>query len=205
MKPIRVLIAEDEVLIAHDIQSCLKRSGFQIAGVAYDRADALDIIKHKRVDIALLDINLEGQMEGIELAKYLNEEHGIPFVFLTSYSNPKVLNEAKMVNPMGYLVKPFKREDIVTSLNIALHNYNFFNKGFDWKKLESSLSFGVTFTPKEKDILEGIYEGKSNQQLSADQFVSPNTIKTHIKNIYIKLEVHNRSEAMVKIRELMTT
>lgn len=201
MKPIRVLIVEDEVLIAQDIKACLKREGYMVQAIAYDKAEALSELAKRTVDIVLLDINLEGRQEGIDIAKIINQRYKIPFIYLTSYANSSIVNLAKQTHPMGYIVKPYKREDIITSIKIAVHNFSHLPSGFQWKKIEAT---GLSFTPREKEILEGIYEGKSNLQLSKDQFVSNNTIKTHIKNIYSKLAVSNRTEAIIKLRHMLT-
>ncbi len=203
MSTIRILIVEDEVLIAQDIKACLQKEGFKQATIAYDKQEALDELANQAYDIALLDINLEGRQEGIQIAETINTAYQIPFLFITSYSNASILDMAKQTKPMGYIVKPYKRQDIITALNIALHNFSHFSNGFQWRKLEANLEEGISFTPREKEIVEGIYEGKTNQQLSGEQFVSHNTIKTHIKNIYAKLEVHNRSEALIKIRQML--
>ena len=203
MAAIRILIVEDEVFIAQDLKACLEKEGFCITGIAYDHAEALSELNKGGIDLVLLDINLEGKQEGITIAESINEQHQIPFLFITSYANSSIVERAKHTKPMGYLVKPYKREDVVAAIRISLYNFAHFSDGFQWKKIEANIGAGIAFTPREKEILRGIYEGLTNQELARNQYVSANTIKTHVKNIYAKLAVHNRAEALIKIRQML--
>ena len=198
-----VLIVEDEVLIAQDLKACLEREGLRVQAIAYDYNEAMTELERGGTDLVLLDINLEGRQEGIAIAETINRLYQIPFLFITSYANPSVMELAKHTKPMGYLVKPYKREDVIAAIRIGLHNYAHFSDGFQWNKIEANIGDGISFTPREREILRGIYEGQSNQEIAHHQYVSPNTIKTHVKNIYAKLAVHNRAEALVKIRRML--
>ena len=127
----------------------------------------------------------------------------IPFVFLTSYADKATLERAKHTNPMGYIVKPFNEKDLFATLEIALFNYS-------QRQHPISLNLDVLnerllsqLTAKEFDILKDIYEGRTNNQMAERNFISVNTVKSHIKKIYDKLDVHSRSQAIVKIREMM--
>lgn len=112
----RILIVEDEPLIADDIADTLERNGYHVVGIADEAQDALDIIAKHSPNIALLDVNIEGNQDGIELATMLT----IPFVFLTSYYDQKTLDRAKKTNPSGYIVKPFNESDLIANVEIAL-------------------------------------------------------------------------------------
>ena len=203
MPSIKVLIIEDEVMIAQDLKACLCKEGFNVNDIAYDKQSALKALVEKKFDIVLLDINLEGRLEGLDIAKKIHLTYHLPFIFLTSYANATIVDQAKQTCPMGYVVKPYKRTDVITTINIALHNFSNFKSSYQWNKIAANLEEGISFTPREQEILKGIYEGLSNQELSQVQFVSTNTIKTHVKNIYSKLSVHNRSDAIIRIRELL--
>lgn len=80
-------------------------------------------MKKYNPNIVLLDINLEDEVNGIEIAEYINEHHKIPFIYLTSYSDSDTFNKAK-TNPMAYITKPFKKSDIYTNIELALYNFN---------------------------------------------------------------------------------
>ena len=123
MSAIQVLIVEDEFIIAQNIKSALKKIGYEIAGHAFDFPQAIELLKNNPPDIVMLDITLDGEKDGIELAEYINKNHALPFIFLTSHSDPITLERAKATHPAGYLVKPFEKKDIYAAIEIALANY----------------------------------------------------------------------------------
>lgn len=203
IKSIRVLIVEDEPVIAEDIAEHLIHMDYEIEAIVYSKEDALSALKVSSPDIVLLDINLEGNMDGIQIAEHLNKHYTIPFIFLTSYSNRSVIDEVKHTRPMGYVVKPFNEGDLFSSIEIALYNYSQlfkprnFNLEYVNKRIPSAL------TQKEFDVLLDIYEGKTNKQIVDKHFVSINTIKTHIQRIYQKMETNSRSSTIATIRALL--
>lgn len=116
MSKARVLIVEDEPLIADDIADALERNGYEVVSIVDEAEDALQAVVDHAPSIALLDINIEGDIDGIELAHKLP----IPFIFLTSYYDQNTLDRAKKTNPLGYIVKPFSETDLIVNLEIAL-------------------------------------------------------------------------------------
>jgi len=203
MATIRVLIVEDEPLIAEDIREYLTNADYSVSAVAHDKAQALRALDAQTPDIALLDINLGGNMDGLEIANIINEKYYAPFIFLTSYSHQTILDQAKVTRPMGYILKPFNERDLYSSIEIALYNFSqgarprHFNLQSLNKKILNPL------TEKEFEILKDIYNGYTNKLMAEKHFVSVNTVKTHLKNLYDKLDVRSRSEAIVKLRDLL--
>ncbi|GAA0878205.1 hypothetical protein GCM10009119_11730 [Algoriphagus jejuensis] len=205
MSEIQVLIVEDEPVIAEHIAHYLNNHSFKVCGIAYDDEEAKAILETRAADAAILDINLGGGMSGIEIAEFINQRYAIPFVFLTSYADRETIEQAKLVKPWGYIVKPFNENTIVATLEIAISNFALTNNpGYPGislqeinKQLESPLSL------REFEVLKLIYGGKTNQQIAEELFVSINTIKKHINNFYLKLEVASRTSAIVRLRELM--
>ena len=104
MSGIRVLIVEDEPLIAKNIGMYLNNNDFEVSAIAYDSDEALHQLKKHPPDFAILDINLESEKDGIEIAEYINQNNFIPFVYLTSYSDKDTLDRAKKTNPAGFIV-----------------------------------------------------------------------------------------------------
>lgn len=198
----RVLIVEDDPLIAEDISESLKEIGYTIAGIAYDSTEAMTMIRSTDPHIAILDINLESEKDGIEIGEYLQNNMQIPFIYLTSYSDKSTLERAKKTRPMAYIVKPFDERDLYTALEIALFNFQSANDGDVISCEELNKKILGSFTPKEYEIILQIMEGYANKQLAEANFVSLNTIKTHLKNIYDKLEVNSRTQVIVKMREI---
>ncbi|WP_144603431.1 LytR/AlgR family response regulator transcription factor [Algoriphagus algorifonticola] len=123
MEKSRVLIVEEELIIAEDLSDILENLGYDVVGTAISAREALQILGTEDVDLALLDIKIKGGKDGIELAEEINENFKIPIVFLTSHADQMTLSRAKKVLPYGYLVKPFAEKDIHTTLEMALANF----------------------------------------------------------------------------------
>lgn len=205
MSSIKALIIEDEPLIAEDIRDYLTNINYQPVDVAYSKDQALRYLERYDLDIVLLDINLGSKTDGIEIAKVINEKYHIPFVFLTSYSDKKTLEMAKVTHPWGYLVKPFQERDLYTSLEIAIYNYSRSIKPQNWSLKDINEYADFKLTQKEFEILTALYDGKTNKQLAEEHFISINTVKTHLKNIFEKLNVNTRTAAISKFNKLNKT
>lgn len=119
---LKILIVEDELLIAEDIRMQLVQLGYQICGMAVSYMEAMELIMEDLPDLVLLDINIKGDKDGIELGHFLHFEVEIPFIYLTSHSDSKTLARAKETQPDAYLLKPYKKENLYTSIEIALSN-----------------------------------------------------------------------------------
>ena len=122
-RPIRILIVEDNVIIADDMQSMLEEIGYEIVDnvIVYEQAER--VLKAEQVDLVLIDIILASDKTGIDLGKHIRENYDIPFIFVTSNSDKATVENAKTVKPNGYLVKPFEQQDLYTSIEIALSNF----------------------------------------------------------------------------------
>lgn len=118
---VRILIIEDELIIAEDMSNMLMKMGYEVIGNAMDYEEAIAILNDEKPDLILLDVNLNGKRDGIDLAEEINKTFKIPFIFTTSYSDSETLERAKKTNPINYLVKPFKQEQLFTAIEIALH------------------------------------------------------------------------------------
>ncbi|MDX1332370.1 MAG: response regulator, partial [Robiginitalea sp.] len=122
-QPIRILIVEDNVIIADDMQSMLEEIGYEIVDNVIVYEQAVEVLKNHEVDLVLIDIILASDKTGIDLGKHIREKYDIPFIFVTSNSDRATVENAKTVQPNGYLVKPFEQQDLYTSIEIALSNY----------------------------------------------------------------------------------
>lgn len=198
MSEVRVLIVEDEPLIAEDISDFLGETNYICAGIAYDSETALDMLVNRDPDIALLDINIEGTMNGIEVAQIIRQKYNIPFIFLTSHSDRETLDKAKLTLPYGYIVKPFNENDLISSLEMAVFRHANENKSNIPSLTHLNTKLSNPLTEKEYDCLVQLSNGLTNKQMAEIQFLSINTIKTHLKNLFLKLEVPNRTKAIYK-------
>ncbi len=121
----KVLIVEDELIIATHIAEILKEQNFEVIDICCTAKKALEKIIELAPDMVLLDIDLGGAKEGIAIGEFLQKKNTAPFVYITSFSDPTTLNEVKSTHPMGYIVKPFKPNDVVVAVEIAFSNYNY--------------------------------------------------------------------------------
>ena len=127
-QPIKILIVEDNVIIADDMQSMLEEIGYEIVDNVIVYEQAVEVLKTKEVDLVLIDIILASDKTGIDLGKHIRDNFNIPFIFVTSNSDRATVENAKSVKPNGYLVKPFEQQDLYTSIEIALSNFDFANR-----------------------------------------------------------------------------
>jgi DNA-binding LytR/AlgR family response regulator len=119
---IKILIVEDELIIAQDMIDILEKMGYEVMDNAMDAQETFEILEKNTPDLILLDINLSGRRDGIDIAKEINEKYKIPFIFTTSYTDGATIDRAKEVRPLNYLVKPFKPEQLYTAIEIAMNN-----------------------------------------------------------------------------------
>ena len=118
----KILIVEDEGIVALDIKNTLNRLGYHVTAVASTGWDAIQQAKRTKPDLVLMDIRLHGEMDGIEAAAYIHQELAIPVIFLTAQADGPTRQRADAVEHAGYLIKPFSVHDLETSLTVALLN-----------------------------------------------------------------------------------
>lgn len=201
----RVLIVEDEPLIAEDLAEILRQAGYQIADIAYDSDQAIQALQSCQLDLVILDIDLSSALSGIQLGALINEKHQLPFIYLTSFSDRATIQRVKATNPMGYLVKPFDEKTLIATLEIALFNFAEL-----WKEKSPPLSLDIlnqklltALTEREFACLEQLLLGKTNKEIAEGLFVSKNTIKTHLSNLFLKLNVNSRAQVFTRVHELL--
>lgn len=205
MSELKILIIEDEPVIAENISMYLNNADFTVSGIAYDDEEAVSQLHNNTPDAVILDINLDSAIDGIQIADYINKNFRLPFLFLTSYSDKETLQRAKVVEPSGYIVKPFNGQTLLASLEIAISNFanrsNYQVPELDLDKINAHLLSPLT--DREFKVLQLIYQGRTNNQIAEELFVTINTVKVHIRNTYLKLDAASHSTAIVRARELM--
>ncbi|MES1214771.1 MAG: sigma 54-interacting transcriptional regulator [Bacteroidota bacterium] len=118
----KILIVEDEFVVANDLQIILKKAGYHVCGIADSFDEALAMAEEKKPGIVLLDIYLKGTKTGIDLAKILTEKN-IGFVYLSANSNQPILEAARATQPYGFMVKPFREKDVLVTVDIAYYRH----------------------------------------------------------------------------------
>ena len=127
-KSFDVLIVEDEPVLAMAMELKLKKMGLGISGIASTPDHAILHVQNNYPDIAIIDINLNSSKTGIDVANYIWKNFNIPIIFLTSYYNDKILNQAMEAEPYAYLIKPCKNEELKVAINTAMHKHQYFFK-----------------------------------------------------------------------------
>jgi DNA-binding NarL/FixJ family response regulator len=194
----KILIVEDEPIIAADIESTLLKHGYGVCGIAYSAHQALDMIANRNPDLLLLDIAIKGEEDGIDIASYVRKKYDIPFIYITSFSNRATLERAQETLPEGYIVKPFKDKDILAAVTMALYKVK---RVVDPKYLADQINSKATIplTESEIRVVKLIQAGKSNNEIAKELFISVNTVKTHLKHIFEKFNVTSRTALLSKI------
>jgi CheY-like chemotaxis protein len=119
MKEAKILIVEDENIVALNLQTRLKSLGYQVAGMASTGEDAVKKCAETMPDLVLMDIMLRGEMDGVAAADQIREKYHVPVVYLTAYADDVTLERAKVTEPFGYMLKPFEVKEIRTTIEIA--------------------------------------------------------------------------------------
>jgi len=123
-KPLaRILIVEDEAIVARDIAQQLNLLGYSVTGITARGEQALEWVQQQLPDLVLMDIQLAGPLDGIATAQVLRDHHAVPVVFLTAFAADDVLERAKLTEPFGYILKPFSERELSTVLAMALYKH----------------------------------------------------------------------------------
>jgi two-component system, LytTR family, response regulator LytT len=149
MSKTNILIVEDESIVAKDIQHSLKKLGYTVVGMCSTGEDAIKIAEEVKPDLVLMDIMLKGEMSGIEAAGQIREKFNIPIIYLTAYADESTLSKAKVSEPYGYIIKPFKEIDLHTSIEMAIYKHE---KETDVKK-ERDFLYSIVENKESKDII----------------------------------------------------
>lgn len=121
---VRILIVEDELIIAEDMRDMLEELGYDVVGVTGDVQEAKRLIEATSPDIALLDITLGVDQLGLDLAQDVATHYKLPFIFCTSHADRTTVSRATQLHPHGYLVKPFEQNDLFSAIELALSNFS---------------------------------------------------------------------------------
>lgn len=125
MQELKIGIIEDELIIARTITNTLIEIGYQTCGPAISYTEGIKLIEQEHPDVLLIDIQLSGKKDGIDLAATINEKYKLPFIFLTANSDAATIERAKKVNPPAYIVKPFTKDDLYSAIEIAFNNFSY--------------------------------------------------------------------------------
>lgn len=137
LKP-KILIAENERMIAIDIKNSLHRISCEVIGIVSSGEEVIRKVNEKKPDLILMDITLDGSLDGIETAEILSSKCDIPVIYLADYSDRETLQRAKITEPYGYLVKPFDSREIEIAIEMA-----FIKRGVSFEDSTESQSYTI--------------------------------------------------------------
>ena len=156
MQKNNILVVEDEAIVSKDIQQSLKKLGYNIVGASSTGEKAIELAEEHKPDLVLMDIMLKGEMSGIDAAEKIKAS--IPVIYLTAYADENTLSKAKVTEPYGYIIKPFKEIDLHTSIEMALYKHS--------KEREVIKERDFLYSLVEnKDAADGVIFVKSNSRL----------------------------------------
>jgi len=183
----KIIIVEDDALIAYQIQSCVENLGHNVLALFDNGVSALEFLSEHKVDFAFMDIELNGSMDGIQCAYLLKNDYNTPSVFVTSHDETDVIEEAISINPLNFLPKPFSDKNIeavVALVEITLKKYKVstnssseiefaqysFNFQYNTLKLKDEI---IRLTPNESKLISLLFKNIGNT-------ISIEEIKSHI-------------------------
>lgn len=163
-----IFIVEDESIVAKDIQHSLTKLGYNVVGIANNGNDAIDKITELAPDLVLMDIMIKGPLTGIEVTEKIKEKMNVPVIFLTAYADEGTLSRAKVMEPYGYILKPFKEIDLHSTIEMAVYKH----------QKDAALM-------KERDFLYSLVENKEERSRDIIFVKSNNRIvKINLKDVY---------------------
>lgn len=124
MSQTKILIVEDDEVTALHLKMSLEQQGYEIVSTSDNATQARSKIKVHGPDIVLIDISLQKSNDGIELAQYIRDKHDMPFIYLTAHSDDQIIDQAKLTQPYGYIVKPFDPQGLNASIQMAMYKFD---------------------------------------------------------------------------------
>jgi signal transduction histidine kinase len=137
MPKAKIMIVEDERIVAADLEEKLVSMGYNVCGIAYSGQQAVSLIEKKYPDLIIMDIKLEGSMDGIEAANLIKDRFNIPVIYLTAFSDEHILQRAKVTEPFGFLLKPIQYRELRSNIEMALYKHRMEKELLQAKKLEA--------------------------------------------------------------------
>lgn len=174
----KILIIEDEIIVAKDIEQILVSNGFEVIGIASSYQKALTKLQTNKPDLILCDINLNSEKTGIELMTELDTKLSVPFIFISAYTDLETVKKAYSISPKNYLTKPFNEKQLLTSVQVALLSNTHY----------------VEPSSRELSIIKLLSQGKSSKEIAEELVISFFTVETHRKNMMKKYDVQTTAE-----------
>ena len=180
----KILIVEDELIVARDIQQTLLEEGYKIVGIANSYITGFNLFMEFSPDLLICDIKLKTHQSGVELVRKVHNIKRVPVIFITAYSDEETLSEAFETEPDSYLTKPFTDEQLLVSVS----------RIFKCRNIKENGNGKGGPTAREKEIIAHIAIGCSSKDIADRLCISFETVQSHRKNIFKKYNVSSSAE-----------
>ena len=180
MIPTKILIAEDEILIAREIEGILQDLSYEVVAIVHDGEAAIQKIAETQPDLVLMDIVMPGAKDGIDTANHIRKEFQIPVVYLTAHADTDTLERAKISEPFGYILKPFQASELNTTIQIALNRHR-----IEHLKLSNLRSNINAYLPHEINTPLCIILGSLNLLMNHYETLSAKEVSEMLKSTYM--------------------
>jgi DNA-binding NarL/FixJ family response regulator/DNA-binding PadR family transcriptional regulator len=167
----KVLLVDDEAIITLQLEQRLTRIGYKVVGMSASGEDAITKARSLKPEIVLMDIVMPGTINGIDAAKVIHDELDIPVIFITSYADDKIIEEAKQVHPYGYIVKPFTEQELKAAIEIALY-----------RKLTETHELAKKKRKKMQSPVQGEHDMDTGEEY--EDFIEPESKAIMLDNFY---------------------
>lgn len=194
---ISCLVADDHPAVVEAVSDVLEASGVRVVGKARDGEEALSVIEAERPQVALLDLRMP-RLSGIEVSRSLARSGGITSVILyTAFGDRALLIEALDAGARGFVLKEAPLAEVVRAVELVAAGRTYVDPVLAGV-LSSSAATGkiVTLTQRERDVLRLLADGLSNEEIGKELFISPETVRTHLRKAMGKLDADTRTEAV---------
>jgi len=183
MPEVKILIVEDEMILAMGLKKKLESFGYLVTDLASSSSEAIESVKKTPPNLVLMDIVLKGEMDGIDTAKFIVNLYDIPIIYFTAYADDEILEKAEKTCPYGYIIKPYKDNELKANIKMALYKHK--------AKKEKLMDFEDIY----QDVTEFIDKNEDlfKKGIIDESITGPVNIDLGLKNIYISADRNNKA------------